>query len=130
MCRAGPDALGGSAPSHHDPLVDPQASGIHAGNSVRSRGALALGRPELAALVAPIAVFLVVGLALAPDPQYEVRVGLEPPTVIEGQELELGVEVRCVRPADSLEIEAVASSRSPSNHRASSSASKQVRTVT
>jgi uncharacterized protein (DUF58 family) len=71
-------------------------------------GALALGRPELAALVAPMAVFLLVGLSLAPDPLYEIRAALDLPTAIEGQELELGIEVRCVRPADRLEIEAVA----------------------
>jgi uncharacterized protein (DUF58 family) len=72
-------------------------------------GALVLGRPELAALVAPLAVFLAVGLVLAPDPLYELRVALDPPTAVEGQEVELRVEAHCVRPADRLEIEAVAS---------------------
>jgi uncharacterized protein (DUF58 family) len=73
-------------------------------------GALALGRPELAVLVAPIAVLLVVGLTLAPDPRYEIRVAIDPSTAIEGQELELAVEIRCVHPADRLEIEPVAPS--------------------
>jgi uncharacterized protein (DUF58 family) len=69
--------------------------------------ALVLGRPELAAVAAPFVLFLVMGLALAPDPDYRTRVSLERPTAIEGELVELRVHLDCVRPADGLDIEAV-----------------------
>jgi uncharacterized protein (DUF58 family) len=68
-------------------------------------GALVLGRPELAAAVAPLIVFLAVGIALAPDPSYTVAVSLAPTRSIEGQDVQLHLVVHCDRPADRFEVE-------------------------
>ena len=64
-------------------------------------GALALGRPELAALAAPFAVLAGVGLALAQRPELRVHVELDRDRQLEdrtvGLELELAANVRIDR---------------------------------
>ena len=56
--------------------------------------ALGLGRPELAALAAPFAVFAVVGLALARRPVIRALVELERERQIEGRHAQVTVELR------------------------------------
>lgn len=56
-------------------------------------GALALGRPELAALAAPFAVFVGVGVALARRPELKVYSELERDRQLEGREVGLMLEL-------------------------------------
>src|SRR5205085_2609709 len=60
-------------------------------------GALLRGRPELAVVGTPFVLFLVVGLAAAPDPAYRVRVTLDNESVVQGERAEMRVDVECVR---------------------------------
>jgi uncharacterized protein (DUF58 family) len=69
-------------------------------------GSLLIGRPELAAVAAPFAIFLVVGFALAPDPSYELGVSVDRTTAVEGELLDVRIDVRCTRPAGRLEVQA------------------------
>jgi uncharacterized protein (DUF58 family) len=69
--------------------------------------ALVLGRPELAAVAAPLAVFLVVGLSLAPSPEYRTAVALDRSTAVEGEVVELRFEIECVHAAEDLDVRAL-----------------------
>jgi uncharacterized protein (DUF58 family) len=55
--------------------------------------ALALGRPELAALAAPFAAFVLIGLILARPPELRVIVALDRDRQIEGRHVDAEVEV-------------------------------------
>jgi uncharacterized protein (DUF58 family) len=66
--------------------------------------ALALRRPELAALAAPFALLLVLGTRLARDPEVTVSLALESDRVLEGTEAEAELAVRSASPVDRLEI--------------------------
>jgi len=67
-------------------------------------GALALGRPELAALAAPFAVFVGVGLALAHRPELRIFVELERERQLEGRHVGVELEVAAARPVERLEL--------------------------
>ena len=56
-------------------------------------GALALGRPELAALAAPFALFVAVGLALAQRPELKVHVELDRERQLEDRHVALELEL-------------------------------------
>jgi uncharacterized protein (DUF58 family) len=56
-------------------------------------GALALGRPELAALAAPFAIFVAVGLALAQRPELRLHVELDRERQLEGRHVGLDLEL-------------------------------------
>jgi uncharacterized protein (DUF58 family) len=66
---------------------------------------LLLGRPEPVALALPFILAVAVGLALAGQPDLDLRVRLDRDRVIEGEEVELLVEVYARRPAARLEFE-------------------------
>ena len=67
-------------------------------------GALALGRPELAAIAAPFAVFVGVGLALAGRPEVRVFSELERERQIEGRHVTAELEIAAARSVDRLEL--------------------------
>jgi uncharacterized protein (DUF58 family) len=64
--------------------------------------AVALGRPELAALAAPFAVLAAVGFALAREPELRVHLDLDAERRVEGGELHVQLEVASVRPVERL----------------------------
>lgn len=66
--------------------------------------ALALGRPELAALAAPFAAFVVIGLALARPPELRAIVELDRERQIEGRHVVANVELVGARRAERLEL--------------------------
>ena len=66
---------------------------------------LLLGRPEPVILAAPMLLAAAVGLAFARPPRVEVDVRLDRERAVEGQEVELVVEVRALRPVARLELE-------------------------
>ncbi|MBO0687734.1 MAG: hypothetical protein J2P45_31685, partial [Candidatus Dormibacteraeota bacterium] len=67
-------------------------------------GALLLGRPEPALLVLPFLGAVALGLALARPPDLRAAVRVDRERVIEGEELEVAVEVEALRPVPSLEV--------------------------
>jgi uncharacterized protein (DUF58 family) len=67
-------------------------------------GALALGRPELAAIAAPFAVFVGLGLALAQRPELKVITEPERERQIEGRHVVVDVDVSASRPIARLEL--------------------------
>ena len=67
-------------------------------------GALALGRPELAAIAAPFAVFVGVGLALARRPELRIFAELERERQIEGRHVGVELEVAAARSVERLEL--------------------------
>ena len=67
-------------------------------------GALALGRPELAAIAAPFAVFVGVGLALARRPEVKVYSELERERQIEARHVTAELEVVAASSVDRLEL--------------------------
>jgi uncharacterized protein (DUF58 family) len=67
-------------------------------------GALVLGRPELAALAAPFAVFVAVGLALSHRPEVRVIAELDRERQLEGRDALVELEVRSPRPVSRLEL--------------------------
>jgi uncharacterized protein (DUF58 family) len=67
-------------------------------------GALAIGRPELAALAAPFAVLVGVGLALAHRPELKVVAELERERQIESRHMGVELEVRTARPVARFEL--------------------------
>ncbi|MEP6909145.1 MAG: DUF58 domain-containing protein [Actinomycetota bacterium] len=67
-------------------------------------GALALGRPELAALAAPFAVFVGVGLALARRPELRAFAELERDRQLEGRHVGLELEVAAGPRVERLEL--------------------------
>jgi uncharacterized protein (DUF58 family) len=56
--------------------------------------ALVLGRPELAALAAPFALFLAAGLALAEPPEVRTVLDLAPERQIEGDPVEVELNLQ------------------------------------
>ena len=66
---------------------------------------LLLSRPEPVILAAPLLLAAAVGLALARPPQLQVAVRLDRDRALEGEHVELEVEVRALRPAAHLELE-------------------------
>jgi len=67
-------------------------------------GALALGRPELAAVAAPFAVFVAVGLALAQRPELRLVAELERERQIEGRHVGVDLDVTATRAIARLEL--------------------------
>ena len=67
-------------------------------------GALALGRPELAALAAPFAVLAGVGLALAQRPELRVHVDLDRDRQLENRTVNLELELAAGARVDRLEL--------------------------
>jgi uncharacterized protein (DUF58 family) len=67
-------------------------------------GALAVKRPELAVLAAPFAALLAVGLRASRPPEVGVWIELARDRAIEGEELELEVELSARTPVDRLEL--------------------------
>jgi uncharacterized protein (DUF58 family) len=67
-------------------------------------GALALGRPELAALAAPFAVFVGVGLALSRRPELKLHVELDRERQLEGRAVSLELELVSGTPVSRLEL--------------------------
>jgi uncharacterized protein (DUF58 family) len=79
--------------------------GAYAGVSALSLlAALVLGRPELAALAAPFAVLLAVGLPLAHEPRLTVRTQLDRDRALEGDSVTLTVGVEAERAVERLEL--------------------------
>jgi uncharacterized protein (DUF58 family) len=66
--------------------------------------ALVFGRAEPAVLAAPFAVMLVVGVAIAREPDVRVELDLDRERVLEGDEVTLGVELYAREPASRLEL--------------------------
>jgi uncharacterized protein (DUF58 family) len=67
-------------------------------------GALALGRPELAAVAAPFAVFVGIGLALARGPELRIFAELERERQLQGRHVGVELEVAATRPVERLEL--------------------------
>jgi uncharacterized protein (DUF58 family) len=67
-------------------------------------GALAVGRPELAALAAPFAVFVGIGLALAHRPELRIFAELERERQLEGRRVGVELEVAAARTVERLEL--------------------------
>ncbi len=67
-------------------------------------GALALRRPELAAIAAPFALVLAVGTRAAREPRISVEFGLATDRALEGTEFEAVVDVHTDRPVERLEL--------------------------
>ena len=66
--------------------------------------ALATGRPELAALAAPFAVALVVGIAASDPPSIEVAVEPDADRVVQGETLTVTVTLRADRDTEPVEV--------------------------
>jgi uncharacterized protein (DUF58 family) len=66
--------------------------------------ALVLGRPELAALAAPFAALLVVGLSLAEAPRLSAVLDLEPERQVQGETVKADIELRAEKPVPRLEL--------------------------
>lgn len=67
-------------------------------------GALLLGRPEPALLVLPFLLAVALGLALARPPNLRAAVRVDRERLIEGEEVEVAVEVEALRPVPGLEV--------------------------
>jgi uncharacterized protein (DUF58 family) len=65
---------------------------------------LALGRPELAAAAAPLAVLVVAGLAGARDPEVRAEVGVDRERALVGDEVAVRLTVAAATPVDRLEL--------------------------
>src|SRR6266540_6399849 len=65
---------------------------------------LALGRPELVALGAPLALLVLVGLAMAREPELELEVALDPERALEGDEVVITITVRSAAALSRLEL--------------------------
>jgi uncharacterized protein (DUF58 family) len=65
---------------------------------------LALGRPELVAVGAPLALLVVVGLAMAREPELELEVALDRERAIEGDEVTMTITVRSAAALARLEL--------------------------
>ena len=66
--------------------------------------ALVLGRPELAALAAPFAALLVVGLSLAETPRVSAVFDLDTERQVQGEPVEADLELRAETPIPRLEV--------------------------
>ena len=65
---------------------------------------LALGRPELVAAAAPLAVLVVAGLAGAREPEVQAEVTVDRERALVGDQLTVQVALRAVTPVDRLEV--------------------------
>jgi len=65
---------------------------------------LALGRPELAALGAPLVLLVVAGLAMAREPRVELDVALDRERAVEGDEVVVTLTLRSATPVARLEL--------------------------
>jgi uncharacterized protein (DUF58 family) len=73
--------------------------------AVSTIGAIALGRPELAALAAPFAVFLVAGLALAREPVLTgVSVSIGAERLVEGETFTIRTEIAAARAVERMDV--------------------------
>ncbi len=66
--------------------------------------ALVTGRAELAALAAPFLLVVVIGLVLGSDPEVQAEVRVSREHLLEGDEVELEVELSSRRPVERLEL--------------------------
>lgn len=68
-------------------------------------GAVALGRPELVALAAPFAVFLVAGLTLARKPVLgRTSVSIEPDRLVEGETFTIQIDLAAARAVECIDV--------------------------
>lgn len=68
-------------------------------------GALALGRPELAALAAPFALVLVAGLATSREPTWsQLSVSIDRDRFVEGETVSMQIEITATRDVERLEV--------------------------
>src|SRR6266496_1274167 len=65
---------------------------------------LALGRPELVALGAPMALLVIAGLTMAREPVVELDVAVDPERAVEGDEVVLTLTLRSASPVARLEV--------------------------
>src|SRR5262245_42030489 len=65
---------------------------------------LALGRPELVALGAPMALLVIAGLAMAREPRVDLEVAVDRERAVEGDEATLALTVRSAAPVARLEL--------------------------
>jgi uncharacterized protein (DUF58 family) len=65
---------------------------------------LALGRPELVALGAPMALLVIAGLAMAREPTVELEVAVDPERAVEGDEVLMALTVRSAATVARLEL--------------------------
>src|SRR5437588_2761802 len=70
-----------------------------------SLAGIALGRPQLVALVAPFAAFVALGLALEQRPEIEVHADIGHPRMLEDEELPIVVTVTARSPVERLDVE-------------------------
>jgi uncharacterized protein (DUF58 family) len=66
--------------------------------------ALALGRPELAAVTAPLALLAALGLAFAAEPAVQASVSLSDERVLEGEEVDVAVRLHARTTVERLEV--------------------------
>ena len=66
--------------------------------------ALVAGRPELAVLAAPFAVLLFMGLAAAREPELLVALALDRDRAVEGDEIEITIDLEARTPVERLEL--------------------------
>lgn len=108
MPGLGADAPGGLTPSAPGRWATTTSGRLAAYLGLGGAGLLAgllLSRPEPVVLAAPLLLAAAVGLALARPPRLEVEVRLDRERALEGEQVELEVEVRALRPVARLELE-------------------------
>src|SRR5262249_37661670 len=104
----GGDAPRGLSPQMPAPWATTTSGRLAAYLGLGGAGLLAgllLSRPEPVILAAPLLLAAAVGLALARPPRLEVDVRLDRERALEGEQVELEVEVRALRPVARLEVE-------------------------
>ena len=65
---------------------------------------LALGRPELAAVAAPLAVLVVAGLATASDPELAAEVAVDRERALVDDQVTVALTIRAAEPVERLEV--------------------------
>lgn len=109
MLGRGADAPGGLNPQPAGGWATTTSGRLAAYLGLGGAGLLAgllLSRPEPVILAAPLLLAAAVGLALARPPRLEVEVRLDRERALEGEHVELDVEVRALGPVARLELEA------------------------
>ena len=91
-------------PLRDDPGGEREAAGLSVLAGLGLIGALVLGRPELAAVAAPFAVLVGVGLTLARPPELRVIAELERERQLEGRQVLADLELRSSRSVWRLEL--------------------------
>ena len=84
--------------------VSPKLAGYAALAAAGPLAGLALGRPGLVGLAVPFALWLVVGLAAASEPELDLEVAADRERVIEGEEVEVTVRVATATGVERLEL--------------------------